>query len=67
MILVITYFEPFCQISYENFDWLTSYCDFVRGVPRNSKKKMFFQIFYLFIYLFFETTFFAKYFKHTLC
>ena len=56
-LLVITYFERFCQISRENFDWLTSYCDFVRGVPKNSKKN----------YFFFETTFFAKYFKYTLC
>ena len=56
-LLVITYFERFCQISRENFDWLTSYCDFVRGVPKNSKKN----------YFFFETTFFAKYLKYTLC
>ena len=38
-LLVITYFERFCQISRKKFDWLTSYCDFVRGAPKNSKKK----------------------------
>ena len=42
-LLVITYFKWCCQIYRENFDWLTSYCDFVRGVPKNSKKKSFFQ------------------------
>ena len=40
-----------------------SYCDFVRGVPKNLKKK-FFQNFGVFF--FFEATFFAKYFKYTL-
>ena len=48
-LLVITYFESFCQISRENFDWLTSYCDFVRGVPKNSKKKFFFFLKQLFL------------------
>ena len=42
-LLVITYFKWCCQIYRENFDWLTSYCDFVRGVPKNSKKKSFFK------------------------
>ena len=41
-LLVIIYSERSCQISLENFDWLTIYCDFVRGVPKNSKKKLFF-------------------------
>ena len=40
-LLVITYFERFCQKSCENFDWLMSYCDFVRGVLKNSKKTFF--------------------------
>ena len=44
-LLVITYFERFCQISHKNFDWLTSYCDFVRGVPKNSQKNFFFKTF----------------------
>ena len=56
--LVITYFERFCQISRENFDCLTSYCDFVTGVPKNSKKIFLKKKFV------FETTFFAKYFKY---
>ena len=48
-LLVITYFERFCQISRDNFDWLTGYGNFVCN------------------FFFFETTFFAKYFKYTLC
>ena len=40
-LLAITYFEFFCWISRENFDWLTSYCDFVRGVLKNLKKFFF--------------------------
>ena len=46
-LLVISYFKCFCQISRKNFDWLTSYCDFVRGVPKNSKKSFFFNFFFL--------------------
>ena len=45
--LVITYFERLCQISPENFDWLASYCDFVRGVPKNSKKNFFLEQLFL--------------------
>ena len=41
-LLVITDIECFCQISRKNFDWLTSYCDFIRGLPKNSKKIFFF-------------------------
>ena len=44
-LLVITYFERFCQISREHFDWLTSYCDFVQKL----KKKSFFQQFFFFL------------------
>ena len=46
----MTYFERFCQIFRENFDWLTSYCDFVRGVPKKSKRILFsiFSIFFFF-------------------
>ena len=40
-LLVIIYSERSCQISLENFDWLTIYCDFVRGVPKNSKNFFF--------------------------
>ena len=54
-LLVIIYSERSCQISLENFDWLTIYCDFVRGVPKIQKS------------LFFESTVFVKYFKYTLC
>ena len=60
-LLVTTYFERFCQISCDNFDCLTSHCDFVRRVPKNSKKNFFSKIFS------FEATFFAKYFQYTLC
>ena len=35
---VITYFERFCQISCEKFDCLTSFCDFVRAVPKIQKQ-----------------------------
>ena len=58
-ILVIIYFERFCQISRKNFDWFTSYCDFVKGVPKNFKKN-FFQFFFFF---FFWNNFFCKIFQ----
>ena len=51
-LLVITYFERFCEISCDNFDCLTSHCDFVRGVPKNSEKKIFSNFFFLLKQLF---------------
>ena len=48
-LLLNTYFERFCQIAHENFDWLTTYCDFVRGVPKNSKKNFFQNLFLSFL------------------
>ena len=62
-LLLIIYFEGFCQVSRETFDWLTSYCDFVRGVPKNSKtKKIFFNFFFNFFF-FFWNNFFCKIFQ----
>ena len=50
-LLVITSFERLCQISRQYFDWLTSYCDFLKGVPKNSKTNFFCKIFQVYIML----------------
>ena len=52
-LLVITYSERFYLVSHENCDRLRSYCDFVRGVPKNSKKH-FFSIFFVLKQLFLQ-------------
>ena len=58
LLLVIIYFERFCQISREKLIGSRVIVILSEGYRKIQKKKIFF---------FFETTFFEKYFKYTLC